>query len=329
MNNRSILFILGILFTFSAIAAEIKEFDLFAAFNFNKYIQTKSEIYVDEFYHTYEMGIININQELIETGKAKLLFHTDDGDKTFVITRLLSARAPGNTTYVFELDDGERALRLPRFINDTSYRKIDIWKFMQYFVEGYEEMKNQPLNIVDIFDYYAHPSTPPQFIVVKKLDILFDLKQYWEYLAEPEYDKNKIADKLAKNKLDVESINKLLVDELINTWAMMTIGDYHPRQIGFTRDGQWILFDYTSGMLNFTNYDDPTTTVISSLLKYNYQYQEVPKSVLRILDEAISGIVKMRQKAISGEIVMPSGKDIFSNSSVSIKPWCDDSFVQF
>ena len=174
----------------------------------------------------------------------------DVGNKRFQIVGILGS---GNTTKIFDIGNGY-ALRLP--LASGYFRgKVDYKQFINRFYEGYHELAQSGIKIVEVSEEF---SSPPNYIVVNKVNTKYDLAEFsngWILVSEWER----------------EFANSKLVDFARSAASYRVIGDFHPAQLRWTGE-EWILMDYANNSSLATYIYD--RTIFTSLPNLSEGYKK-------------------------------------------------------
>ncbi|MBC7421494.1 MAG: hypothetical protein H7328_12275 [Bdellovibrio sp.] len=152
----------------------------------------------------------------------------------------------GQTTLVVETTDG-LVLRIPKI--DPNEGKIKkpkrdevLFGFINDFVKIQQELDAVGVPVVKLD---LQRSRVPKFLVVEKINLQFDLREFTKNYSSPE--------KLHLSAQQYNDISKGLIKFAQATWAYEYFGDFRADQLGW--DGKrWVLFDFAFSNIKMRNF---------------------------------------------------------------------------
>lgn len=168
----------------------------------------------------------------------------DFGDgQVFTFKQLLGQ---GATTFVVETDSG-LVLRIPKeedALHSYAGSAPVFEVFINDFVRLHEELKSEGIPVVDL---NLELSRPPRFLVVSKIPILFNAKEFFFHEKTSNQALTSLSPKRRKQTAED------FIEFAKTTWKFRYIGDLDSSQIGY--DGtKWILFDFAFNNQKITSF---------------------------------------------------------------------------
>lgn len=145
--------------------------------------------------------------------------------------KILDVLGEGDTTRIFDIGDGW-ALRVPKKAtrwwkrNSSSSHDEPALQHFSFFIETRDALENDGIPVVEL----DQKRTRYNFAVVKKVEVLFDLKTYMEMRKQME-------------KSERKAIDKALIAFARTTYKYNYISDFKTRNLIYTGGRRWLLID--------------------------------------------------------------------------------------